>query len=502
MRKLLLILVGLIVVVVLGVVAIAFATIDADLVRTSLEQQLSARLGQPVTIAAASARVYPRAAVELRDVAIGQPPAVQLKHVRLATGLRGLWSRTVSEAEIDVSGARVVLPLSINLGADGTSSGESSSAFTVTSIERISLTDVSVTAGRETVSIDLESSIEGDRLAVSRLGIRTGSSRLDASGELTSIAAMRGAFEAKTSSLDLDELMAIGSAMTAAVTSGAPASATASAPGASQMRLSVKLSTPAGTFSTYSFSNLSTTVEMVPGRLSLSPLAVDSFGGRFEGRVEAATAGPVPVLTLDGRLQRVDVPALLKASGAAGGITGTLGGTIALRATAADLDALLKSATGSLDLAISDGSLPGLEMVRTIVLAFGKPTGAPVEGSGSAFSRLGGSFSLADGVLRTETLTFASRDFDMSGGGAFHLFGGQVEGAVNVVLSRELTAQAGTDLRRYAQEDGRVIVPARIGGTLERPRVSLDLAAAARRAIGNEIQRRTKSFIEGLFKKK
>ena len=68
--------------------------------------------------------------------------------------------------------------------------------------------------------------------------------------------------------------------------------------------------------------------------------------------------------------------------------------------------------------------------------------------------------------------------------------------------SREPTAQAGVDLRRYAQEDGRVIIPTTISGTLQQPQISLDILAAARRALGNEFQRRLKSFVGDLFKKK
>jgi hypothetical protein len=71
-----------------------------------------------------------------------------------------------------------------------------------------------------------------------------------------------------------------------------------------------------------------------------------------------------------------------------------------------------------------------------------------------------------------------------------------------VILSRDLTAQAGSDLRRYAQQDGRVIVPATVGGTLEHPSVFIDVTAAAKRAFENEVKRRATDFIGGLFKKK
>jgi hypothetical protein len=47
-----------------------------------------------------------------------------------------------------------------------------------------------------------------------------------------------------------------------------------------------------------------------------------------------------------------------------------------------------------------------------------------------------------------------------------------------------------------------VIVPAVVTGTLGQPSVTVDVAAALRRAAGNELERRAKSFLGGLFKKK
>jgi hypothetical protein len=90
----------------------------------------------------------------------------------------------------------------------------------------------------------------------------------------------------------------------------------------------------------------------------------------------------------------------------------------------------------------------------------------------------------------------------LTASGSLRLATGAVDARADVVLSKELTAQAGTDLRRYAQEDGRVVVPASIGGTLQHPRVAPDIAAATRRAVGNELKRRVKSFVDDLFKKK
>jgi hypothetical protein len=171
-------------------------------------------------------------------------------------------------------------------------------------------------------------------------------------------------------------------------------------------------------------------------------------------------------------------------------------------AQGSDAASILQSAAGSIDASIANGELPHLDMVRRVVLAFGKPSGEAPAGSGTAFSRLGGSFALDHGVLTSNDLALASRDVDMHGRAAVRLASGELDARADVALSRELTAQAGTDLRRYAQEDGRVVVPALVGGTLGQPSISIDVAAASRRAIANELQRRAKDALEGLFKKK
>jgi hypothetical protein len=177
-------------------------------------------------------------------------------------------------------------------------------------------------------------------------------------------------------------------------------------------------------------------------------------------------------------------------------MSGTMSGSLSLASRGTSASEMMKAAHGTGSMTIADGTVPGLQMVRAVVLAFGKPGGAPAPGSGSAFSRIGGSFSLNGEVLRMEDLTFASRDFDMAGALVVRLPAGALDMRANVVLSRELTAQAGTDLRRYAQQDGRIVVPATIGGTLAHPRVSIDIAAILNRALQNEIQRRLK----GLFR--
>jgi uncharacterized protein involved in outer membrane biogenesis len=503
MRRKLVIAAIVLVVLAAGAALFARVVLGSDLVRSSIEQQLAARLGLPVKVGSASVGFWPRGSLDLRDITIGTLPAMQFGQIQIVTGLRGLIARRVTDAEVVVTRGHVTFPLPLTFttaASRSTPEPGASSSFTVQSVQLISLREVTLVGDRQSLLVDLDSSIEGDRLDIKRLIARAKTTTVQASGTLTSIARLEGALDAKADPLDLDEMIDVAAALT--TTAESPPSPGRPAEKAAPMHIVVKLASPAGTFNSYAFKDLSTTIEIVPGRLTLTPLSVGAFGGSFGGRLDVDSSGVASRLNVTGRVDGLDVVELLQSSGAPGGISGRLGGSVSLRGVAAETGTMIRTAQGAIHASVTDGSIPGLEIVRPIVLAFGKPSGAPVEGSGSAFSRLAGDFVMAAGSLTSENLTMNSRDFDLSGRGTLQILTGAVDARTDVVLSRELTAQSGTDLRRFAQQDGRVVVPATISGTLQRPSVAPDLAAAVRRALGNELQRRATSLLEGLFKKK
>jgi hypothetical protein len=467
----------------------------SDLMRTELERQLSSYLQQPVSIKSATAAVFPRMALELHDVVIGAPPAIGLGEVRIATGLRPLLARRIEQAEVRVAHGRVSLPLRFTLTPVVGPAVSDPSSFMLSSIEAIELRDITLASGGQEWNVDADCSVNGDRLDVEHLSASSSTTSLKASGALASISRVQGEFTAQADQLGVDELLAFGSGLSHAPGDG---SAAASTP----LNVVVKLTAAAGRLAGYEFRSLSTTAAMTPAGILLSPLTVSAFGGSYAGRLDVNTTRAAPTMQLSGRVDSLDVTRLLEAAGSQGGVTGTLGGTVSLAAVGTETQALLRSARGTMAATIVNGTMPHLDVVRPIVLAFGKPSGAPPAGSGSVFTRLGGTFALADGTVTTDDVAMASRDFDLGGRGTVHLVSGSLSARADVVLSSELTSQAGTDLRRYAQQDGRVVVPATFGGTMQHPTVSLDVAAATRRALTNELERRTRSLIDDLFKRK
>jgi hypothetical protein len=90
-----------------------------------------------------------------------------------------------------------------------------------------------------------------------------------------------------------------------------------------------------------------------------------------------------------------------------------------------------------------------------------------------------------------------SPDVDIVGSGTLTLGTEALDGALDLSLSEALSAQAGNDLRRYTREGNRIVLPARIGGTLSSPRLSIDAAAALKRGLRNEVERRLKGILGG-----
>jgi len=455
MRIRLVAVVGVLILLLAGGYLFVQRALGGDLVRTQIEQQLASRLGQPVHVGSAGTSILPQISVDLRDVTIGQPAAVQLSRVRLVTGLRGLFSRRIENAAIVVDKGRLAWPLPFSLGGT-TAGGDSGSSVTVASVRQIQLRDVTLATALPPISIDLDASLSGDRLDVTKLSARSDRNRIDASGALTSLANLQGRFRSS------GELTVAG----------------------------------------YTARNLLTTIALTSGGVSLSPLSFAMFDGKFDGGLTVDLRGTRPRVQLKGGVARLDVAELLENTGSTGGVTGRLVGALSVASAGADGASLMRGARGTFHATIVDGTLPYIDIVRPVILAFGKPSGTTPSGSGSSFSSLAGSFTLADGVVKTDNLTLEARDFMARGSAVLNVDTAEVNSHLDLVLSQELTAQAGTDLRRYAEQNGHVILPATVSGTLTRPTVFVDTAAAMKRAAENELKRRANSLLNGLFKKK
>jgi hypothetical protein len=150
-----------------------------------------------------------------------------------------------------------------------------------------------------------------------------------------------------------------------------------------------------------------------------------------------------------------------------------------------------------------------LGLVRTVVTSTSGRSGASAKNasgpSDESFERLGATLAVANGSASTQDLRLESPDLLLAAAGGLRLDGSAINLAGQVQLSDELSKQAGRDLVRYTQEQGRVTLPATITGSADNPQVRIDMAKVASRAITNkaneEAQKVIKRNLDGFFKR-
>jgi hypothetical protein len=76
-------------------------------------------LGQPVKIGRARAGIFPRTAIHLADVRIGDPARVALADVDVSTDFRELLSRRIQDAAITIANSRIEMPLPFTIPSGG-----------------------------------------------------------------------------------------------------------------------------------------------------------------------------------------------------------------------------------------------------------------------------------------------------------------------------------------------------------------------------------------------
>jgi uncharacterized protein involved in outer membrane biogenesis len=513
MRKLIVIGVIAAVVLVAGLAIAIRVVLGGDRIRAAIESQAAATLGQPVTIGTAVPRLFPRISLDLRGITIGSKREVTIEQVRLATGFRALVGRRIQDAEIqversqiDVRWALALLAALVDANAANAPAAPQSSSFVIESIGAITLRNLALVAGKHTLNVDMDSSLtDGDRFVIDRLAGRSDGSDFRASGEFSSVSKRTGKFTVDAETLDLDGLLAFFVAATPAGGAQVAPARAGKTPRSSQQLLNVDVTVRAkrGRALGVALTNLTTTCRVANGDVLLDQLRMELFGGRYDGSVafrgsrgdSSGTGSNEGRYEWRGTVENLDVPQLAAFAGAAGSITGRLGGTLSLAASGVDAQQAIQRARGTARVAITDGRIPGLEIVRSVILAFGKPSPERPAGSGEAFSRLSATLAVTGQQLATNDLAFASRDFDMAGQGTMSLASQGVDFHADVVLSRELSAQAGRDLYRVAREGDRVVLPARITGTVSAPTVFVDVQAALKRALRN----RAVDELKGLF---
>ena len=456
---------------------------SSDLVRTGVEAQLSNVLGQPVAIGSIGATILPRVTMVLSDVRIGNPARITIARLDVGASARALLSRRIEQATVSVSGARIELPLPpLAIGAGGGSDG--SPAVAIGSIHSVELSDVAVVSGGRTLRGDIRVLPRGRGMHIETMTLRLDDTAVEVTGDITDFAGPTGTLTLQASSLAMLDLQAFATDFSGGA--GIDSDTDTHGP-AAPMDLTIEIKAERATFGTLALANLQGHTRATNERLTIDPMTFAVFDGHFSGATTLSLAA-TPAFAIRGELTDVDMGALTTYAGKPDAVTGRLRASLAAEGRGTTADAVIGNTTGTVRVDVADGTVQGLGLVRTLVVASSMRAGAVANaGDGNeAFSRLGATFLLGNGLARTSDLTFESTDVSLAGAGQIGLDGTAIDLTGRLQLSEALSQQAGRDLVRYTQEGGRVTVPVSITGSAGALRVQLETADVLKRAVTNK----------------
>jgi uncharacterized protein involved in outer membrane biogenesis len=342
---------------------------------------------------------------------------------------------------------------------------------------------------------------------IRRLTLTADDTTIEASGHLTDMSGPVGELALKAGTLNLDRLLAFaaefggGSGLAAAGTAREGHAATRSSPASTApMNVSVSLEADRATMGALAIEKVTGRARLTDADVSLDPLGFGLFGGRYEGALGVQFAGSAPAFRWTARLSGIDVVAATRFAGRPDSITGRLSGRIDLTGRGADATAAIQSARGTARVDITDGIIKSLGLVRTVIVATSMRADAGSSARGESrderFSRLGATLAIANGLASSDDVMMQSENFRLRAGGTLRLDGSAVNLRGQVQLSDELSKQAGRDLVRYTQEEGRVTLPAAITGSAGNLQVRVDVADIMKRAIRNRANEEVKKAIK------
>jgi AsmA protein len=212
------------------------------------------------------------------------------------------------------------------------------------------------------------------------------------------------------------------------------------------------------------------------GKLRLNPITAGFYGGTYSGDITLDSSGPVPVLSLDEKVDSITFQQLVADLVDNESLSGTALGHVSLTGRGASSSEVMRSLNGDLGLTLTDGALEGIniwyEIRRGLALYKGLAP-PPPEPNRTVFSRMRLAASVEDGVVTTRELVGELPFLTVNGSGAIDLGQSSVDlGLVATIHNAPELAKdpLAADLRGKR-------LPFRISGPLDDPGFAVDWKA-------------------------
>ncbi|MGH7831906.1 MAG: AsmA family protein, partial [Candidatus Binatia bacterium] len=185
-------------------------------------------------------------------------------------------------------------------------------------------------------------------------------------------------------------------------------------------------------------------------------------------------------------------------------LEGTVVGSTALTLPLGGEASPVRALRGNGQVTAKDGTLTNVDLISKIQTITGL-IGLPADQSRGAttFKTLQTEFTLAGGVAEFKRLFLDSPAMEALGAGKMTLESPTLDVGLDVALSPEVSARAGSGKAAtfFKDERGRIVVPLKVTGPVKAPAVKLDTEKAVRKGAGRLFEQKKGELLERLFKR-
>jgi AsmA protein len=207
------------------------------------------------------------------------------------------------------------------------------------------------------------------------------------------------------------------------------------------------------------------------GVLNATLGGMDLYDGHASGKLVLDAAKPVPAFTGDFRLEGVQAKTLLSDAAQFSLLEGHTKFALQISGSGTTAEQIKSSLEGQGSLAVSDGAIDGVNLTEMISqIGEGQiPDLRQGPGNKTAFSDLGGSFTIKNGIAQTSNLQMTSPLLKVAAAGSVDL----TQSTINMLANPEIVA--GSEGQGGANALAGLSVPVRIEGPLDRPTIKPEI---------------------------
>ena len=252
------------------------------------------------------------------------------------------------------------------------------------------------------------------------------------------------------------------------------------------------------------FENVELGLNTNNGNLRLHPISATLFEGTYNGDVRIDASGDTPVMSVNERIEGVQLGALAQAMFEQDNISGTINGSFKLSGRGSDLAAIQRDLDGEISFELVDGAWEGTdiwyELRRARAAIKQEPAPEPQLPARTQFSQVRASGPVRNGVFSNNDLLAELPFMQLTGKGSVNL----VEATVDYRISARVFDKPeliGDDISADELKDfTKTVIPIRVSGSLTAPSITPDVGKLLEEQVKKEVEDKIKDKLEDKLK--